>query len=75
MYHYLTKRPQNIKRISGVTPETLGLMITYVVNNTSDDWKKEQGMETRGRNNALSTEDQILICLMYLRSYTTYLFL
>ena len=75
MYSHITKRPQVFKRISGVSSDTFGVMVTYVVNNTNDDWKREQGLDVRGRNNALSVEDQVLLCLMYLRSYTTFLFL
>jgi len=75
MYSHIKKRPQLFKRISWVTPETFGLLVTYVSSQTDDTWKKSQGKDTRGRNNSLCTEDQILLCLMYLRSYTTYLFL
>ena len=73
MYHQIVKRQKSFRRLSGVSLQTFHDMVCIV----SEYRKKqeEERKETRGRNHSLSIEDQVLLTLIYMRAYTTFLFL
>lgn len=71
MYAIISKRPSTFKRLVGVSLETFDQMVEAV--QTAEIIRLT--WETRWRNIKLSIEDQVLLCMMYLRSYTTYLYL
>ena len=71
MYTKLTERKKIFKRLVGVKKETFEHMVEIVRKAENQRiWK-----ETRGRNPKLSIEDQVLLCLWYLRVYTTQFYL
>jgi hypothetical protein len=67
----ISKRPSAFKRLSGVSQETFKKMVEIV---KQADYNRLK-WETRGRDNELSYEDQVLLSLLYLRAYTTYFYL
>lgn len=71
MYKIISQRVVSFKRLVGVSLETFKEMVEIVkaYEDLRLDW------ETRGRDEKLSIEDQVLLGMMYLRSYTTYLYL
>ncbi len=71
MYKIISQRPRNFKRLVGVSLETFKEMVEIV----RESEIKRLNWETRWRDEELSLEDQTLLAMMYLRSYTTYLFL
>ena len=71
MYKIISKRVGSFKRLVGVNLETFKKMVEVV---RSSEELRLNG-ETRWRDEELSLEDQTLLAMMYLRSYTTYLFL
>ena len=71
MYAKLTERKKIFKRLVWVEKETFEHMVEIVRNAE----KKRIWKETRGRNSKLSIEDQVLLCLWYLRVYTTQFYL
>lgn len=71
MYAIISKRSSTFKRLVGVSLETFGQMVEAV--QTAEIIRLQ--WETRWRDTKLSIEDQVLLCMMYLRSYTTYLYL
>lgn len=71
MHKVIIKRPKTFKRLVWISISTFTSMVETV--KQSDI--QRLWWETRGRNHELPYEDQILLCLMYLRSYTTYLYL
>lgn len=75
MYHCLITRQKTFKRISGVSKATFDEMIHIVSEYRKNQANKLIWKQRCGRNNALCLEDQIFLCLMYMRSYTSYLFL
>lgn len=58
-------KPEDFKRLCGVSPETFKNMVTVVA--AEKVWQKKTG-----RPSKLSTEDQLLMTLEYWREYRTY---
>ena len=58
-------KPNEFKRLSGVTPQTFNLMVKIVK-------KQAKAQKKSGRPSKLSIENQILMTLEYLREYRTY---
>lgn len=58
-------KPDEFKRLSGVTPQTFNRMIKIVE-------IQEKAQKKSGRPSKLSLENQILMTLAYLREYRTY---
>lgn len=71
MYNQLTKRVKLFKRLTGVKKETFNRMVEIVIEAEG----KRRWRETRWRNSKLSIEDQVLLCLRYMRIYTTQFYL
>jgi len=71
MFNSISKRPTIFKRLVGVSLGTFQEMVAVV----KAGEKKRLKWETRWRDQKLSIEDQVLLAMMYLRSYTTYLYL
>jgi len=71
MFNLISKRPTIFKRLVGVSLETFQEMVKVV----KIEEEKRLWWETRWRDQKLSIEDQVLLAMMYLRSYTTYLYL
>ena len=69
MYHQIVKRQKSFGRLSGVSFQTFHDMVHIV-----SEYRKNQE-ETRWRNHSLSIENQVLLTLIYMRAYTTFLFL
>ena len=69
MFNTIKKRPQIFKRLVWVSLEVFKKMIEVV----EKAEEKRLWWETRWRNEKLSLENQILLALLYLRTYTTYL--
>lgn len=67
MKHQEAKKliPTEVERLCGVYPETFELMVKIV--KVAQKQKK-----VLGRPSKLSTEDQVLMTLKYLREYRTY---
>lgn len=75
MYQRISLRKKIFQRLSWVSQWTFDEMIQIVSEYRKNQAEKRTGKEQCGRNHILSLEDQILLCLLYLRTYTTYLFL
>lgn len=58
-------KPDEFKRLCGVTPETFSQMVKLVENH-------EKLKKKTGRPSKLSLEEQVLMTLEYLREYRTY---
>ena len=58
-------KPDEFKRLCGVTPETFSQMVKIVENH-------EKLKKKTGRPSKLSLEEQVLMTLEYLREYRTY---
>ena len=58
-------KPDDFKRLCGVTPKTFKRMVKIVENNA-------QAKKKTGRPSKLSLENQVLMTLEYLREYRTY---
>jgi hypothetical protein len=71
MYKYIVKRVRTFKRLVWVEIETFNRIVGVV----REYEEKRLQRETRWREAVLSIEDQVLLMMMYLRSYTTYLYL
>lgn len=75
MYHRIASQERLIHRIAGISPSTFKKMKDIVGEYRKNQEKRKWWKELCGRNHTLSIEDQVLLCMIYMRSYTTYLFL
>lgn len=69
---YTTKKPREFTRLVGVSYGTF-MVILKKLREELSRYLSEQPMRKRGRKCSLSLEDQLLLCLLYLRNYDTLL--
>jgi hypothetical protein len=69
---YKTKRPEDFTRLVGVSYGTFQVLLTKL-RNQYQFYLAQKPLRQRGRKCSLSLEDQLLLCLLYLRAYDTLL--
>lgn len=69
---YKVKKPEEFQRLVGVSYGTFTIILTKLTAELSR-YRTEKLTRQRGRKCSLSMEDQLLLCLLYLRNYDTLL--
>lgn len=69
---YKLKRPTEFTRLVGVNFGTFQIILTKLENEITR-YKQQKPMRTRGLKSSLTIADQLLLTLIYLRQYHTFL--
>lgn len=69
---YSTKKPSEFTRLVGVSYGAF-MIIRNKLKAELSGYQSENRMRKRGRKSSLSLEDQLLLCLLYMRNYDTLL--
>lgn len=69
---YKTSKPEQFTRLVGMSIGTFQVVLEKFKKGITD-YKSEHWTRTKGRKSEMTLENQLLICLLYLRNYDTFL--